>query len=122
MLYLFSCVNAVCSNQSRGWLCLRVQYLERNSPVVASEEAAACAGARSAAAALAAAQSIKWCSGADDWGDDCGVDGSDFGAVTPDGGCGGGAMGGSAAEDDGDGNANCEEPNGNVVHNKNDNR
>lgn len=124
MLYLFSCVNAVCSNQSRGWLCVRVQHMERYSPVAAEEAAAAAAASVRAAAAAAAAQSIKWCSGADDWGDDSGDGGGGgggFGAAADASG-GGGAVGGCATEADDEEDANCNEPNGNVVLSKIDNR
>lgn len=59
---MFSCVNATCSNQSKGWLCLRVQQIE-NVAVAADKDGqnrVRCGGG-------AAASKINWCSGADDW-------------------------------------------------------
>lgn len=58
-LYIFSCANATCSNQSKGWLCVRSQQIEKVSERETQRNRSAPATA-----------SIKWCSGADDWGDD----------------------------------------------------
>lgn len=55
-LYIFSCVNAVCSNQSNGWLCIRVQQIEK---VIEND----------ASKARAIVPNINWCSGANDWDD-----------------------------------------------------
>lgn len=53
-LYIFSCVNAVCSNQSNGWLCVRVQQMEK---VIEKD----------ATKVRATVPNINWCSGANDW-------------------------------------------------------
>lgn len=58
-LYIFSCVNAACSNQSKGWLCIRVQQLEK---VTGSDKDGASNRSRTT-------QNINWCSGVDDWGE-----------------------------------------------------
>lgn len=58
-LYIFACVNALCSNQSKGWLCVRSQQLEKVSEYEGYKKRE-----------RQAAQNIKWCSGADDWDDD----------------------------------------------------
>lgn len=55
-LYIFSCVNATCSNQSKGWLCVRSQQLEK----ISEKD-----GPRNRAPP--SAQNINWCSGADEW-------------------------------------------------------
>lgn len=57
-------MNAVCSNQSKGWLCVRSQQLEKVTEYDAYKKRAP-----------PPAQNIKWCSGSDDWGDDDDDDG-----------------------------------------------
>lgn len=70
-------MNSVCSNQSKGWLCIRVEHLEKIFE-------------RSTTANKKKAQSINnittmttknWCSGADDWGDEFGGGGGESGGV-----------------------------------------
>lgn len=61
-LYIFSCVNATCSNQSKGWLCIRVQQLEK---VCGSDKD----GVSNKTRSNSATQNINWCSGIDDWGE-----------------------------------------------------
>lgn len=55
-LYIFSCVNATCSNQSKGWLCVRAQQLEKISDRDFGKRRAP-----------PKAENINWCSGADEW-------------------------------------------------------
>lgn len=57
-------MNSVCSNQSKGWICIRAQHLER----ILHERAANNKNNKK----LSPNAQIKsnWCSGADDWGDD----------------------------------------------------
>lgn len=56
-------MNSICSNQSKGWLCIRVEHLEkifeRNQ---ATHKKKNNANAKKITA--------NWCSGADDWGDE----------------------------------------------------
>lgn len=67
-LYIFACVNTTCSNQSRSWICIRVQQLEkqieRDSSNVKKK--------------MPKTNNINWCSGGDDWDDDFDVDDSCF--------------------------------------------
>lgn len=120
MLYLFACVNAACSTQSRGWQCVRVQHLDRQSGGGGDSPLAATA---KTIRPKKAPSNINWCSGADDWGDADFGD-SDVGAI-------GGADGLAAVTLPavtsvdlgldvlmcGDADANCnDEPNGNVVN------
>lgn len=65
--YIFACMNSICSNQSKGWICVRVQHLEkvyeRNSSSNKKKNSNSSTNKTS-----------NWCSGADDWGDDNGFD------------------------------------------------
>lgn len=97
-LYIFSCVNATCSSQSKGWLCIRVQQIE--NVTVQAEKDGPKSTRFAGGAAAAAAANIHWCSGANDWGD---------------------GGGGGAAEEIFTGFDEWNEQNGNVV-NKMDNR
>lgn len=58
-------MNSICSNQSKGWICVRVQHLEkvyeRNSSSNKKKNSST-------------NKTSNWCSGADDWGDDNGFD------------------------------------------------
>lgn len=63
-------MNPMCSNQSKGWICVRAQHLEnvierRNTNV-------------NKKSVNTVTPNTNWCSGANDWGDDfCDEDGSD---------------------------------------------
>uniref|UniRef100_A0A336MIW4 CSON002202 protein n=1 Tax=Culicoides sonorensis TaxID=179676 RepID=A0A336MIW4_CULSO len=59
-LYLFSCLNPPCSNQSEGWLCMRTEILEKNYHE--KEGYKVSTGKK--------IEKIEWCTGADDWGDE----------------------------------------------------
>lgn len=52
--YIFSCLNAPCSNVSQGWLCVRVQSLDK----VQTEKETR----------MRVVEKIEWCTGADEWG------------------------------------------------------
>lgn len=63
--YLFACVNPLCSNQSKGWFCIRVQHLDkvydRSTTITKKRNKSKPNKNRS-----------NWCEGADDWGyDNC---------------------------------------------------
>lgn len=63
-LYVFACLNPVCSVQSRSWLCIRSQVLEKQI----EKDNATKKGRRDEGVV----NNINWCSGADDWGaDEC---------------------------------------------------
>ncbi len=56
-LYIFTCIQATCSNQSKSWLCVRVQQLEK----VSDKD--------TANIRQNIVPSINWCSDANDWGE-----------------------------------------------------
>lgn len=56
-LYIFTCIQATCSNQSKSWLCIRVQQLEK----VSDKD--------TANIRQNIVPSINWCSDANDWGE-----------------------------------------------------
>lgn len=60
-LYIFACVNPICSNQSKGWICIRAQQLEKQY-----ERDGACIKKRSDQR-QASSTNISWCTGADEW-------------------------------------------------------
>lgn len=64
--YMFACMNSICSNQSKGWLCIRVEHLEkifeRNQATNRKKNASSMN------------ITTNWCSGADDWYDEFGDD------------------------------------------------
>lgn len=94
-------MNSICSNQSKGWLCIRVEHLEKifeqrhtsahrkksqntNSTITTTNNKNITA-------------TTNWCSGADDWG------GDEFGSGGGDGGggnCGGFGFGSGGDGDD----------------------
>lgn len=59
-------MNSICSNQSKGWLCIRVEHLEkifeRNQATNRKKNASSMN------------ITTNWCSGADDWYDEFGDD------------------------------------------------
>lgn len=57
-IYLFSCLNPPCSNQSQGWLCIRTQVLEKNYEKDTKVRVK-----------QPKMEKIVWCTGQDDWGD-----------------------------------------------------
>lgn len=62
-------MNSVCSNQSKGWLCIRTLHLEKNYDRN---------GASNKKKLSSSINTNNWCSGADDWGDEfCDDDGFD---------------------------------------------
>lgn len=83
-------MNTICSNQSNGWQCIRVEHLEK---VYERNTSAHRKKAQNTNATNYSNNSIttsNWCSGADDWG------GDEFGS----GDVGGGGGGGDGADDD----------------------
>lgn len=56
-------MNSICSNQSKGWLCIRAQHLEKNYEWN---------GASNKKKTSTSININNWCSGADDWGDEYG--------------------------------------------------
>lgn len=56
-LYIFTCIQATCSNQSKSWICVRVQQLEK----VSDKD--------TANIRQNIVPSINWCNDANDWGD-----------------------------------------------------
>lgn len=61
-LYIFACVNSICSNQSKSWLCIRTQSMEKQIEKASS----------SAKKQAKKSSNINWCSGGDEWDDDFG--------------------------------------------------
>lgn len=59
-LYVFACVNTVCSSQSRGWVCVRAQQMEKQIEREGSN----------AKKRTPKPNNINWCSGGDEWDDD----------------------------------------------------
>lgn len=59
-------MNSICSNQSKGWICIRIEHLEK----VFEWNVATNKKKNSTTMNI-----TSWCSGADDWGDEfCGDD------------------------------------------------
>lgn len=54
-------MNSICSNQSKGWLCIRTEHLEK---VIERN------GASNKKKNVSSIKNTTWCSGADDWGGD----------------------------------------------------
>lgn len=59
--YIFACMNPVCSNESKGWICMRTQLIEK---VVEKDSGSV------KKRPTKASNNINWCSGADDWDDE----------------------------------------------------
>lgn len=57
-------MNSICSNQSRGWICVRAQHLENNYDRSNAQ------AKKKNANSIAATVTANWCSDADDWGDE----------------------------------------------------
>lgn len=60
-------MNSICSNQSKGWICIRAQHLENvfernNAPNNKNNKKKSNASQTTA--------KTNWCGGADDWGDE----------------------------------------------------
>lgn len=60
-LYVFACVNPICSNQSKGWICIRAQQLEKQY-----ERDSSSANKRPEQR-QPSSTNISWCTGADEW-------------------------------------------------------
>lgn len=60
-------MNSQCSNQSKGWLCIRTEHLEK----ILSERNNGAANKKKNASSI---NITSWCQGADDWGDEFGDD------------------------------------------------
>ncbi|XP_075147850.1 programmed cell death 2 like trus [Haematobia irritans] len=70
-LYMFACLNPICSQNSKSWLCVRTQHLETPDhseiiKVVASPKNGK--QKKKKDAKQATTTKLSWCSGADDWG------------------------------------------------------
>ncbi|XP_055325136.1 programmed cell death protein 2-like [Sitodiplosis mosellana] len=65
--YIFACMNSQCSNQSKGWLCIRTEHLEK----ILSDRNGALNKKKNQASSI---NITSWCNGADDWGDEFGDD------------------------------------------------
>ncbi|XP_055384872.1 programmed cell death protein 2-like [Condylostylus longicornis] len=59
-LYIFACLNTLCSIKSRGWICIRTQTLDKQELEITN------LGKKSN---KTSSLNITWCDGADDWGD-----------------------------------------------------
>lgn len=62
-------MNSQCSNQAKGWLCIRAQHLEKIYEWN---------GASNKKKTSSSKNINNWCSGADDWGDEFGGDDDGF--------------------------------------------
>ncbi|XP_013100976.2 programmed cell death protein 2-like [Stomoxys calcitrans] len=70
-LFIFACLNPICSQNSKSWLCVRTQHLETPDhseiiKVVASPKNGKQKKKKDPKQATSA--KLSWCSGADDWG------------------------------------------------------
>lgn len=65
--YVFACMNPSCSTQSKGWICVRVQHLDK----VYDRNTAA---TKKKAKPKVNKNRSNWCDGADDWGGDDTID------------------------------------------------
>lgn len=63
-IYVFACLHPSCSNNSKGWLCLRTQNLDTSNCDIESTSA------NGKNKKSQSGQKMSWCSGADDWGDE----------------------------------------------------
>ncbi|XP_037949802.1 programmed cell death protein 2-like [Teleopsis dalmanni] len=73
-LYIFACLNPICSQNSKSWLCIRTQHLETPNPadiisVVPPPPGSKKKKNKQSIAALPMPHKVNWCSGADDWGE-----------------------------------------------------
>lgn len=60
-LYIFGCVNPICSNQSKGWICIRAQQLEKHY------ERDGTSMKKRPEQRQPSSTNISWCTGADEW-------------------------------------------------------
>lgn len=72
-LYIFACLNPVCSQNSKSWLCVRTQHLDIPDhcdimKAVASPKNSGSGKQKKKKEAKQATGKISWCSGIDDWG------------------------------------------------------
>lgn len=61
-LYVFGCVNPICSNQSKGWICIRSQQLEKQY-----ERDGGSGKKQRPEQRQPSSTNISWCTGADEW-------------------------------------------------------
>lgn len=88
-------MNSICSNQSKGWLCVRVEHLEKVfERHTSAHRKKSLQNTISATNNKNITATTNWCSGADDWG------GDEFGSGGNGGGGGGGIGFGSDGDDD----------------------
>ncbi|XP_037816060.1 programmed cell death protein 2-like [Lucilia sericata] len=84
-LYVFACLNPVCSQNTKSWLCVRTQHLDTPSEHCDIMKVVAASAKTSSSASGGGKQKkknkehkqqqsgkISWCSGTDDWGEDTG--------------------------------------------------
>lgn len=60
-LYIFACVNPICSNQSKGWICIRAQQLEKQYERDSGN------AKKRPEQRQPSSTNISWCTGADEW-------------------------------------------------------
>ncbi|KAM7359729.1 programmed cell death 2 like trus [Cochliomyia hominivorax] len=79
-LYVFACLNPVCSQNSKSWLCVRTQHLDTPEhcdimKVVASPKTSSVSGGGGGSKQKKKKEKqqsgkISWCTGTDDWGEE----------------------------------------------------
>ncbi|XP_058982988.1 programmed cell death protein 2-like [Musca domestica] len=69
-LYIFACLNPVCSQNSKSWLCVRTQHLDTpdHSDIIKAVASPKNNKQKKKKEAKQATGKLSWCSGADDWG------------------------------------------------------
>ncbi|XP_061391380.1 uncharacterized protein LOC133326788 [Musca vetustissima] len=70
-LYIFACLNPVCSQNSKSWLCVRTQHLDtpdHSDIIKAVASPKNNKQKKKKEASKQATGKLSWCSGADDWG------------------------------------------------------
>ncbi|XP_065371503.1 programmed cell death protein 2-like [Calliphora vicina] len=80
-LYVFSCLNPVCSQNSKSWVCVRTQHLDTPEhcdimKVMASPKTSSASGGGKQKKKKEQKQQsgkMSWCTGTDDWGDETSV-------------------------------------------------
>lgn len=71
-LYVFACLNPVCSQNSKSWLCVRTQHLDTpdHCDIMKVMTAAGNGKQKKKKEQKQQAGKISWCTGTDDWGDE----------------------------------------------------
>lgn len=69
-LYIFACLNPVCSQNSKSWLCVRTQHLDTpdHSEIIKAVSSPK-NGKQKKKKETKAGGKLSWCSGTDDWGE-----------------------------------------------------